>query len=218
MLKQLVLLFAALCCLHFTAAAQDSKEPYSVSVWARALFGTDGKLAHYTLVNEDLYPAKFAENVKLRVARASIKAPEVDGQSVTFRTGVELRFTVTPTAEGGTVRLDGLSMGPIPVKKFLASYPQDIAQTGGWQGEATGLCKIGIDGRCTAVEVNTLPGMPESVRRHVRVSLEGWEFEPQQVAGRPIEGEFKLALRYNTLDNAPEDFRQDKFLRAIRNR
>lgn len=200
------------------ADAQESKAPYSVSVWARVLFGLDGKPVEYELVDESRYPAGFAENVKARVARASIRAPEIDGRAVTLRSGVELRFTITPTDAGGTVRVDGVSIGAVPVRKYLASYPKDIAQTGGWEGEASAVCRIGTDGRCASIDVAALPGMPESVRRYMRASLERWEFEPQQIDGKPVEGEYRLAVRFNTLDNAPEDFREDKFLRLLRNR
>jgi hypothetical protein len=75
-----------------------------------------------------------------------------------------------------------------------------------------------VDGRCRQIEVTALPGMPDSVRRFMRASLEGWVFEPQQLDGQPIEGEYTLRVQLNTLDDAPEDFRQDKFQRLLRNR
>lgn len=204
--------------LALHAGAQDAGAPYEVSVWARVLFGTDGKPSEFALIDEDKYPAKFAENVKARIARASIPPPQVDGKPATLRSGVEMRFTVTPAGQGGTVRVDGISMGAIPVKKYFAAYPADIAATGGWQGEASGICRIGTDGRCAAIEVVAAAGMPESVRRHVKASLEQWQFEPQQVGGQPIEGEYKLTLKFNTPDAMPEDFREDKFLRILKNR
>ena len=40
--------------------------------------------------------------------------------------------------------------------------------------------------------------------------------EPQQVNGQPIESEYRLVMRLNTLDSAPEDFRQDKFQRLLK--
>jgi hypothetical protein len=137
----------------------------------------------------------------------------------TLRSGVEIRFTVRPAAAGsGTVRVDGLSVRAMPVKTYYASYPKDIKRTGGWEGEVTGICTIGIDGRCGSIEVVALPGMPESVRRYAKASLEGWQFEPQEIDGKPVESEFKMSLRLHTLDNVPEDFRQDKFQRLLRNK
>lgn len=216
-MKPLLLGFACMV-LALPAAAQTAGEPYEVSVWMRVLFGTDGKPVEYALVDEEKYPAKFAENVKARVARASIPPPAVDGRPSTLRSGVEMRFTVTPSGQGGTVKVEGIAMGALPLRRYFAAYPQDIAQSGGWKGEATGICRIGIEGRCSSVEVTALPGMPESVRRHVKASLEKWQFEPQQIGGQPIEGEYRLTLRYDTPDSLPEDFREDKFLRIIKNR
>lgn len=42
--------------------------------------------------------------------------------------------------------------------------------------------------------------------------------EPQQAHGQPVDSEYRLMMVLNTLNNAPEDFREDKFLRAIRGR
>lgn len=199
------------------ARAADPLSPYPVSVWSRVLFGADGKPQSLEVVDEDQYPARFVENVRQRVAQASIQPPLVDGKPATLRSGVEMRFTVTPKAEGGgSVRVDGLSVGALPLKKYLAAYPADIAATGGWEGEVTGVCTIGVNGRCRTVDVVANAGMPESVRRYAKVTLDGWLFEPQQVNGQPIESEYRLVMRLNTLDSAPEDFRQDKFQRLLK--
>ena len=210
-------LAAALMVLAAHAGAAEDLAPYPVSVWTRVLFGVDGKPQEYAVVDEDKYPAKFIENVKVRVAQASIQPPVVDGRPVTLRSGVELRFTVTPNAEGGgSVRVDGLSMGPMPLRKSLASYPADIAANGGWEGQVMGICTVGGNGRCRTVEVVAQPGMPESVRRYAKASLDGWVFEPQQIDGKPIESEYRLVMQLNTLDTAPEDFREDKFQRLLK--
>jgi hypothetical protein len=169
----------------------------------------------HELIDESKYPAKFAENVKARIVRAKIQPPESEGKPVTLRTGVRLDFVVTPTVGGGQVKLAGLSMGVIPLKRYYASYPTDVGQTGGWVGEVEGLCTVGVNGRCRQIEVRSLPGMPESVRRFARASLEGWSFSPQELDGKAIEGEYTLRMKLNTLDSAPEDFRQDKFLRLL---
>lgn len=199
------------------ALAADALDPYPVSVWSRVLFGPDGKPQTLEVVDADQYPAGFVQNVKQRVAQASIQPPVVDGKPVTLRSGVEMRFTVTPKPDGGgQVRVDGLSVGALPVKRYLAAYPADIAATGGWQGEITGVCTIGTNGRCRAVDVLAPAGMPESVRRYAKVSLDGWQFEPQEVDGKPIESEYRLLMRLNTLDSVPEDFRQDKFQRLLK--
>lgn len=197
------------------AAAADA--PYTLEVWSNVLFGPEGTATEITLIDEASYPAAFAGNVKARLARAKVPPPQRDGQPTTLRTGVMMRFEITPAAGGGgQVRVAGLSVSPLPLKRYYASYPKDIAGSAGWQGEVEGLCTVAVDGRCRSIEVKALPGIPESVRRYARVSLEGWTFAPQELGGQPIEGEYRLRLQLNTLDDQPEDFRDDKFERLKR--
>jgi hypothetical protein len=202
-----------------TVHGQELPEPYTVEVWANVLFGVEGKPTEYALFEEAKYPEKFAQNVKARVAQAKIQPPVVAERPATLRTGVRLNFLVTPQVNGGAqVKLNGLTMAALPIKRYFASYPKDISKTGGWTGEVEGICKIGVDGRCAAIKVTTLPGMPESVRRYAKASLEGWVFVPQEIDGKPIEGEYILRLVLNTLDEVPENFKQDKFLRILNSR
>lgn len=199
------------------AWAADPLAPYPVSVWSRVLFGPDGKPQSLELVDADQYPAGFVQNVKQRVAQATIQPPMVDGKPVTLHSGVEMRFVITPKPEGdAAVRVDGLSITALPVKRSLPAYPADIAATGGWEGEITGVCIVGTNGRCRKVDLVVNAGMPESVRRYAKAALDGWEFEPQEVDGKPIESEYRVVIRLNTLDATPEDFRQDKFLRVTK--
>jgi hypothetical protein len=202
----------------FAAHAEAPAQPYTVEVWARVLFDTQGRVAEYALVDEAQYPAQFAANVKERVAKAKIEPPQDDGKAVTLRSGVRLNFLVTPAAEGGSVKIVGLSMGPIPTYRYYVGFPKDVSRSGGWEGEVQALCKVGAAGRCTAVEVTALPGIPESVRRFAKASLEEWTFEPQQLNDKPIEGEYQLRMRLNTLDDKPQDFRQDKFQKILNSR
>ncbi len=200
-------------------SAETPSRPYRVEVWARVLFDTQGRVAEYALVDEAQYPAQFAENVKERVAKAKIDPPQEDGKAVTLRTGVRLDFRVTPTEEdGGSVKMVGLSMGPMPTKRYYASYPKDVGKTPGWEGEIQAQCTVSIEGLCTAIIVTALPGIPESVRRFAKASLEGWTFEPQRVNDKPIEGEYKLLTRLHTRNGMPEDFRQDKLQKIVKSR
>ena len=58
--------------------------------------------------------------------------------------------------------------------------------------------------------------MPESVRKYAKASLEHWEFEPQRLDGQPIEGEYEVRIRLETVDGKPQDFREDRFRRILR--
>ncbi len=220
--RPLPLLLWALATLAATPqAAAAPAEPYTLTVWARVLFDAEGRARDPALVDAEQYPPAFAQQVLARVAMARIAPPLRDGRAVTLRTGVQLRFTITPGAGpggGGLVRLDGLEPGAVPLKRYLASYPADARGPNAWQGEALGVCRIGTDGRCAAIEVQALPGVPDSVRRHLRASLQQWSFEPAQIDGEAVEGEHRLRLVYRPNQDMPEDFRQDKFDRIMRSR
>lgn len=198
--------------------AQAVTRPYEVSVWARVLFGPDGRAQAITMVDEPGLTPPFLQAARLRLERARIEPRTLAGQAVSFRTGVRMVFEVAPGPEGGSVRLMALEMLPLPLKRAYAAYPQDIAQSEGWTGVLVGSCKVALDGRCGAVGVRSVLVTPETARRFVRESLELWRFEPQEVAGQPVESEFSAEFLLKAELGAPEDFRQDKFERITKGR
>jgi hypothetical protein len=207
-----------LACLLGLPAASQPTAPYNVTVWAQALFGPDGKATHFQVVDEATYPAPFVEGVKARLSRARMQPVQDQGAPATFKTGVRMDFLVTPGQGGGTVKLEGLAMEPLPIKRYMASFPGDVALTDGWDGRVDAFCLVGVDGTCKTITVTALPGMPESVRRFARVSLEQWRFEAQQVNGKAIETEVGVRFNLSAPVGAPEDFRQDKFERIQQRR
>ncbi len=199
-----------------TAHAQAPAEPYGVTVWARAVFGVDGRCTEHSVVDEAELPAAFAQAVKSRLDRARIQPVLADGQPGVFKTGVRMEFTITPGSSGGTgatVKLDGLVMEPLVLKKYLASYPKDVARTADWNGAVSATCTVGPQGVCTEITVDSLPGMPESLRRFAKASFEGWRFEPQLLNGQPVPADVKANFSLQTLDTQPDNFRRSKFER-----
>ena len=200
------------------ALAQQSADSYRVSVWAMVEFGHDGRAANVSIVDADQYPAAFVANVKQRLAGARVPPPEADGKPAVLKSGVELRFMVTPTAAGGTVRVDGIAIGPMPTKKYFASFPEELKRVRGWEGEVRGSCSVTPQGRCGAIDIETYPGMPESVRKYGKASLEQWQFEPQRLNGQPVAGDYSVRIWLRNNDQAPDDLRQDRFLKILRAR
>lgn len=202
----------------FGATPARAADPYTVTVWARVLFAVDGKAGEFTVIDEAAMPAKFVEGVKARVSRMRIPPPMDGDKPATLRSGVRLDFVVTPGEAGGSVRLDKVSMEPLPVGRFVAPYPDDLAKSGGWESGVVATCQVAVDGRCASVTVTPQAGMPESVRRFAKASLERWTFEPQRLNDRPIEGESTTRFTLRTPDSAPEDFRQSRFDRLMQGR
>lgn len=211
-----VLAFAGLA--PATHAAPSAQAPYRVEVWSSVLFGADGRASDYRIVDEGRLPPAFAQEVKARLAAARIEPRSADGAPATFRTGVRMGFEVQPGEGGGTVRLARLDMAPLPVEQSFVKLPDEIVRAADWDGRVTAICTVGPEGRCARTEVVAAPGMPESARRWAVASFERWRFEPQQLAGRPVAGEYSLSVNLRVEGPAHEDFRQDKFLRLMRGR
>lgn len=200
-------------------AAVAADDSYRVDVWASVLFGTDGTAQEVRVHEAEAQPAAFIDAARARLARARITPPQVNGAPATLRTGVRTQYEITRSkAGGGAARLVGLELLPLPIRQDYVGYPQDVAQTEGWDGEVTAVCEVTPAGVCGAIAVKAVPGIPESVKRFAKASMELWRFEPQAVGGVPIAGEYTLTLHLRTEGNAPEDFRQDKLLRILRNR
>jgi len=210
----LVLLFLA----TSARSAERVAESYVVTVWASVLFDREGKAGTISIVDKTDLSPKFIQGVEARLVQARIPPRLDQGQPATFRTGVRLLYRVTPTKEGGTVTLAGLDMAPLPRKQFVASFPKDVPRSEDWEGSVSATCVVGVDGRCKSIDVKTLPGMPESVRRFATASFTKWEFEPQALNGKPIEGAFTQKFSLLTRERGPEDFRESKFDRIDRTR
>lgn len=199
-------------------AQADNSAGHTITVWASVMFGADGKATSWRFVNEAEVPPSLIANAQVLVQGATVQPPVENGAPASFRTGVRLMFVLVPTDDGALVQPGGMTTEPLPLKQFMAPFPADIRRTGGWRGSVTATCAVGVEGKCTAITVKALPGMPDSVRRYARASLDQWVFEPQQVNGRPVPGESTLTINLETLDTQPEDFRTDKFDRATVNR
>lgn len=197
---------------------QSATAPYQVAVWARVLFGPEGRPAVVELVDNPGLTPQFLQAARERLEKARIEPQQVQGAATSFRTGVRMDFEITPAPTGGNARLLGLAMLPLPIKRLYAEQPSNVAQAEGWTGVLTARCTVGPDGRCQRVSVRANVAMPETARRFVKESLELWWFEPQQLAGQPVEGEFETEFALQAATAAPEDFRQDKFERVLRGR
>jgi hypothetical protein len=194
--------FALILAAAMPSLAQEA--PATFSVWARVLFGEDGKVRESTLIDEDRYPAKFAENVKARIARASIQPPVVDGKPSTMRTGMELRFAVGP--EG--TKISGITMSPIPLKREFELAQKDSPRV--WTGDLTATCVVSPEGQCGAVEVAPVANLPEDLRRYMKTALERLRFEAQEIGGKPVEGEYVHRVAVTTVTTSGKDFRDQR--------
>lgn len=203
----------ALCAQAFGQAETESAGD-SPQLWVEALFDAQGQVAEIAPVDEASQPKALWAQLLPRLKQARIEPMTTsEGQPASFRTGMLITLGVVRDASGaGSVKIQGLKMLPVVLKEYAASYPLDAGRSGGWQGAFTAICTVGAEGRCTKVDVQATAGMPESVRRFARVSMEGWRFKPQEINGQPIEGKYAWSVRMETLDNVPKDFRDPRKL------
>lgn len=204
---------ALLLLLHAGALHAAGDTPYSVDIWADALFGADGRMARLEIPDASLYPATFIEQVRRQLASAKIPVvKDEQGAPATFQTGVRLAYRVTPaTAQApATVKLEGMRIGPRPLKRYAASPPDDLPPN--TPAVVRVRCEVGIDGRCGEVKIIEMPGTSERLRRWATVTMRGWQFEPQRVNGQAVPGEHEQGLELTVQDNAPVDFRDPRRL------
>ena len=201
-----------------TAASADPAGTLRAEVWARVEFDTSGRAARVEVLGEAEYPARFVQEVRSRLERARIQPPQVEGAAAVLNTGVGMAFEITPGTPQATVRVAGMAVGPLPLQRHYAAFPEDIARAVDWQGSLSATCTVSVAGACGPVTVKAGPGVAESARRFARDSLERWVFEPQRINGQPVEGQHteRFDLRAQRLE--PEDFRQDKFQRILQSR
>ena len=193
-------------------ADADTNESYLSTVWADAKFDATGRLAELKFVDQANYPAAFSDTLRARLQKAQIKPVLDDGQPASFQTGLALGLRVTPAADGSaTVAITGLRITPLIIKRYSARLPNEYAHAKGWSGQMKVTCTVDTNGRCDAVQVEALPGVPESARRWAKESIEGYEFQPQRVNDRPVVGETAVNFKLSKRDAFPEDFRIPKF-------
>jgi hypothetical protein len=182
-------------------------------------FDPEGRAAQITVGPQEGASEALVQDAQQRLAQARIQPPVVDGQPRSLETGVGLRYVLRPRSDGGAqVRMQEMRVEPLVLKATRFRLPDDVRRSRLWEGEITAICTVGVQGRCTQVEVEALPGIPESLRRWARASLLEWEFKPQQVDGQPIEGRVEHTFRVRTGEGRPEDFRAPKFDRINRGR
>jgi hypothetical protein len=194
-----------------SARAADADAPYRVTVWADVQFDLEGAAASVEVIDADRHPPGFIEQLRQRFARARITPVTAGGAPATFRSGVAIDLTITPAGESGSggVAVDGLRIEPLPRRARLGRYRGEHPdpEGGGWDGEVRATCAVDIEGRCSTITVEPVPGLPEDARRFARETLKQWRYDPQQVNGVPIPSVAPVRFTLEAPAKRPDDFR-----------
>lgn len=168
--------------------AQAADSPYEVIVWAKARYDAAGTLTSLEFPHASDYSPALLGNLRSRIAARPID-PKLDGDvPATYETGVRVALTITP--DTGTVAVDDISDIPLVLRMTKAQFTQDVSANPAWDGRVLASCTVSVKGRCGAVDIlSGTAQAPEEARRFAKASLAGWRFEPQKIAGKPIEGQ-----------------------------
>lgn len=212
--RPLLLAALALASLVFSPPGAAQAAPYTVEVWADALFDPTGRLQRLDVPEAAEHPAAFVERVRRQLASAKIPpVNDAQGQPASFQTGIRLSYLVTPSgAEGAQVKLTGMQLGPRPLKRYAAAQPEQLPPDTVLTVRTQ--CDVGTDGRCSDVRVVDATVTSDVLRRWAVASLQGWTFEPQRVAGQPVPGQVEVTLALDVIDARPADFRDPVRLRG----
>lgn len=202
-------LLATALCAHANPVGTPTDKPYTVEVWSDATFGTDGRVQKLEVVRTPELPEAFAERVRSQLSQARIPpVKDASGAAATFQTGVAMTYQVTPGSQGGTVRLLGMRVEPLPTKRYGASQPEGLPTDTPLTAKVQ--CEVGTDGRCGEVKVLESTGTYDALRRWAVASARGWQFEPQRINGQPVPATVEINLSL-TIDNfKPADFRDPR--------
>lgn len=210
---------AALMLGNLGMAQAGSADPYFAQVWADAQFDTAGKLKKLQFAQTEAQPAELLEQLRTRLASARIPAIRDDqDQPAEFDTGMLLSLEVRPGTPQAQVAIKGMKLAPRVLEQHAVEAPKDVSKIGGWDGSVTVECEVRADGICHVEKVDAVAGVPESVRRWAKLSMETWRFVPQRVNGQPVPGKVSQTLTLKIDDSRPEDFRVPKLDRILQNR
>lgn len=206
--RRLPTALALLLAAALTPAVAAPDKPYTVAIWASVEIGVEGTVTASEIKKPSDYPAPFLAAVEKRIAALRIEPPTDAGAPATLRSGLLLSYTVTPSATGGSVSLDSMSLSPLPVREQFAPYPRELSGPEDWKGKLTVSCLVGTDGMCGTIEVVSDNGvLPEPARRFARDSLQKWKFEPQRLNGKAVEARFSTVLDMTVEKTEIKDFR-----------
>jgi TonB family protein len=187
------------------AAAEAPSKPYQVTVWAEVIYDTTGSPTQVNFPDKKYYPAKFIQNLQIKLATRNIKPRMENDLPATFETDVLINLTVIPSGSGAEVIFDDISEQPRPIKRAMDKYPGDLA-SGGWSGDAKIKCTISPQGKCTKPEIIDSPSLPESARKFALGSIKAWRFRPQKINSKPISSTVTIPISFQFEDPYPPEY------------
>ncbi|MGH8104698.1 MAG: hypothetical protein ACREO2_00100, partial [Arenimonas sp.] len=142
------------------AGEAEIAKPYKLVVWADVMYDTTGRPTQISFPDKDKYPAKFIQNLQIKLSQSRINPPLDNDLPATFETGVRIDLTITPSESGGSVKIDGMYEQPRVTKKAMDKYPPELLQAN-WTGVVKVKCTVGLEGKCSKLELVDPGNIPD---------------------------------------------------------
>ena len=196
-----VLLCAALC------AGLAQAKPQELTVWTEVEFDPTGQARSLRFVDEKNYSQGFMDGLRERVMRLRIPAPKLGDQPASLRSGLRLQVEIDSNDQQAQVRLAGMNMMPLVLKRDFAPLPALHAD---FDKTYQVTCDIDAAGVCQVADIETDGPVEEPSRRWVLATLKLWRFQAPTLNDQPLPSRMQVPLRLlgtPTAEQAPPDFR-----------
>lgn len=179
----------------FPLPAHATGERVPLMIWARVLFGTDGRIETFEFVSPRAHRKAFLDRVQAAVAQARIPVQQRDGVPASFKTGMRIAVVVDPSPDNPGFRIASVQISPILlVEAFPVPDRRDLERMKSWTVDTLAVsCTVQTNGRCKDIRVEGRD-LPDVVRQFGLESAQGWRFEPQEVGEQPIESTYVARL------------------------
>jgi hypothetical protein len=196
--------------LALAAACAQASEPAAVEFVFMAHVDPDGRVLALVPAADQRVPALSAElEARVREAVLAQRYERRDQPGGTLTTWIEGSFA--PGSEGNAtpLRLSALRAGPRLMKIYPPHYPMAQVRD---RIEADLVLRLAVDrnGKASIAELLGLEALgrhhAESLRAQIHKAVRDWRFFPERHDGRPLPGEFDVALQYRIERGADTDW------------
>jgi len=117
-----------------------------------------------------------------------------NGAAVASSTHVTAILVLTPVGtDDYSISLKDINLAPTGITVAPPRYPVDMVR-GNRSGDVELRLRIGIDGK--PLYLRTVSSSDQAFEKAAIASMKRWKFEPQQIAGQPVEVEVSQPVRF----------------------
>jgi TonB family protein len=117
-----------------------------------------------------------------------------NGAAVVSSTHLTAILVLTPVrADDYSISLKDINLAPTGLAVAPPLYPADMVR-GNRSGDVELRLRIGVDGK--PVYLRTVSSSHQAFEKAAIASMKRWKFEPQRIAGRPVEVEVSQPVRF----------------------